>query len=123
MFNMRPSSWVILSQLVFFIGSTAEAKSIRYAFSEIEAELYTSSGGAIQVKNDLPDSAKETLFKKKKSVIFTDYQSSPLDPQDYFNLDVLKFNSLMEAPDFLTAKQNFYSALLFNKKTQRYSRP
>jgi len=94
-----------------------------YSFSELETELSNLSGGVITAKADLPADARKTDFQKVGVTFYTWHNTSQIDPQDYFSINISKFNELMNAPDFLTAKRTFYSRLHFNKRTQRYYRP
>ncbi len=125
MFNLSRVSVVGIAivPFLFLVGSGVQASTVTYSFSELESELATLSDGIIQAKSDLPDTAKESTFDKKKTTFFTDENPSSIDPQDYFSVDVDKFNASNDASDFLAAKQNFYSRLNFNSKKQRYDRP
>lgn len=118
-----------MNKTILFLFSSLIATSAQayyyfpYTFSELENELSNLSRGAIQVKPGLPTSVKDTTFQKVGVTFFTDQNPSGLDAQDFFSIDVSKFNGLMKSPDFLTAKREFYSRLTFNRNTQRYYRP
>ncbi|NDG84703.1 MAG: phosphatidylserine/phosphatidylglycerophosphate/cardiolipin synthase family protein [Proteobacteria bacterium] len=58
-----------------------------------------------------------TLFPKDRPASDTAFS------QGLFETDVQAFNRSMRAPDFLTAKELFFSSLAFNHRTQRHERP
>ncbi len=126
--NHRPSAFILKEMiktiLLLLLATNAQAYYyFPYSFSELETELSNLSGGTIQAKPDLPAEARNTTFRKVGITFHTGENPSQLNPQDFFNIDVSKFNSQMNAPDFLTAKRAFYSRLHFSRLRQRYFRP
>ena len=110
--------------LTFLSSENVNAnQNFPYTFSELGIELSNLSDGVIQTKTNLPVIARDTTFKKAGASFITEKNPSGLDPQNFFAIDISKFNLQINAEDFLTAKRIFYSRLSFNKHTQRYYRP
>jgi phosphatidylserine/phosphatidylglycerophosphate/cardiolipin synthase-like enzyme len=113
--------WILFNLFLAFLPPSWATREV--PLSEIR-QLYSHIPGAYLISresHDLEDprfiELNDTFYPKGISSSNHDYT------QGLFETDVLAYNSAQDAPDFLGAKETFYSRLKFFPELQKHERP